>query len=56
LLDIPTLARHLGVAPRYFRRMVADGRIPIVRVGRLIRFDSAEVAAWLDAARVRREG
>jgi predicted DNA-binding transcriptional regulator AlpA len=31
--------------------MVAERRVPFVRVGRFIRFDPAEISAWLDQAR-----
>lgn len=51
LIDIATLARHLGVTDRHVRRLISERRIPFLRVGRLIRFDSADVAAWLNGAR-----
>ena len=53
LLDITALAERLGVAPRHVRRLVAERRIPFIKWGHLIRFDPAEVAAWLDAYRRR---
>ncbi len=31
--------------------VIAEHRIPYVKVGRLIRFDPAEIAAWLDRGR-----
>jgi len=52
LVDIPALAEHLGVTPRHVRRLVAEGRIPFVRWGHLIRFDPDEIASWLERARV----
>lgn len=52
LVDIKVLADHLGVAPRHVRRLVAEKRIPYVKWGHLVRFDPAEVAAWLKTARV----
>ncbi|MGH9075353.1 MAG: helix-turn-helix domain-containing protein [Acidimicrobiales bacterium] len=52
LVDIPALADHLGVPPRHVRRLVSERRIPFVKWGHLIRFDRAEVAAWLERARV----
>jgi excisionase family DNA binding protein len=54
LVDIKALAEHLGVAPRHVRRLVAEKRIPYVKWGHLVRFDPAEVAAWLQTARVPR--
>jgi excisionase family DNA binding protein len=51
LLDIDAVAVQLAVTPRHIRRLVAERRIPYLKVGRFVRFDPAEVDAWLDAAR-----
>lgn len=51
LVDIETVARHLGVEVRHVRRLVAEDRIPYVKWGRLLRFDLDEIAAWIDANR-----
>ena len=51
LLDIPTLAEHLGVQPRHIRRLVHEKRIPYIKWGHLIRFDPADIAEWLNANR-----
>ncbi len=51
LLDIDQLAKHLGTSHRHIRRLIAEHRIPYVKVGRLIRFDPGEIAAWLDRGR-----
>jgi excisionase family DNA binding protein len=45
------LADHLGVTPRYVRRLIAEERIPYLKLGRLIRFDPDEIAEWLESAR-----
>lgn len=52
LLDIEHLANYLGTSRRHIPRLVAERRIPYVKVGRLVRFDPAEVAAWVDSRRV----
>jgi excisionase family DNA binding protein len=52
LIDLPTLAVRLGVNQRHIRRLVAERRIPFVKWGHLLRFDPAEVDAWIDQARV----
>lgn len=52
LVDIGTVARHLGVTVRHVRRLVAERRIPFVKWGHLLRFDLEEINQWLDAARV----
>ena len=52
LLDIEGVAVSLGVSVRHVRRLVAERRIPFVKWGKLLRFDAAEIARWLDAQRV----
>lgn len=52
LLDIDSVARRLGVSGRYVRRLVAERRIAYVKVGHLVRFESADVARWIDDSRV----
>ncbi len=52
LVDLAVVAERLGVNQRHIRRLVAERRIPYVKWGYLLRFDLAEVEAWLDEARV----
>ena len=52
LVDIDTLAAHLGVSVRHVRRLVAERRIPFVKWGHLLRFDPIAIATWLDDQRV----
>ncbi len=47
LMDIATLARHLHDSPRHVRRLVAEQRIPYIKVGHFVRFDPAEINQWL---------
>ncbi len=56
LIDVHTLAELLGVGERYVRRMVAERRVPTVKLGRLVRFDLAEIRRWLDEQRRPRQG
>ena len=51
LMDLPALAERLGVNHRHIRRLVAERRIPFLKWGHLLRFDPAEIDAWLDGAR-----
>jgi excisionase family DNA binding protein len=37
---------------RHVRRLVAERRLPYYKVGRLVRFDSAEIAQWLQTRRI----
>lgn len=46
------VALRLGTSLRHMRRLVAERRIPIVKVGRLIRFDGHDVEHWVDDHRV----
>lgn len=52
LLDITALAERLGVTERFVRRLVAERRIPFLKIGKFIRFEPADVAAWIDEQRV----
>lgn len=51
LLDLPAVAERLGVNHRYVRRLVAERRIPFIKLGHLLRFDPCEIEDWLDRAR-----
>lgn len=52
LLDIEGVATHLNITVRHVRRLVFERRIPHLKVGRLLRFDPDEIAAWLRATEV----
>ena len=49
LLTMDQLAERLGVTRRHVRRLITERRVPFVRVGRFIRFDPAEISAWLES-------
>ena len=51
LIDIQAVSRSLGISMRQVRRFIADGQIPFVRVGNLIRFDPQDLNEWIDARR-----
>jgi excisionase family DNA binding protein len=52
LLDIGAVAAALGVTRRHIQRLVAERRIPYLKVGRFVRFDPAALTIWLDQQRV----
>jgi excisionase family DNA binding protein len=52
LLDMPAVAALLATSVRHVQRLVSEQRIPYLKVGRFVRFDPAEVSAWLDEQRV----
>ena len=47
LLTIDQLAQLLNVNARHVRRLVAERRVPFLKVGRFIRFNPTEIIAWL---------
>jgi excisionase family DNA binding protein len=51
LIDIRGVAQVLGVTPRHIQRLVAERRIPYLKIGRFVRFDRAELDVWLDQQR-----
>jgi excisionase family DNA binding protein len=48
LLNITEVADVLNVDVRHVRRLVHERRIPYLKWGHLLRFDSIEIEAWLD--------
>jgi excisionase family DNA binding protein len=52
LLGIDELAHWLGVETGFVRRLIAQRKIPFLKIGKYIRFDPEEIAAWMDGQRV----
>lgn len=52
LIDMAMAAEHLGVSLRHVRRLVAEKRIPYVKVGHFVRFDPGELVQWIDEHRI----
>jgi excisionase family DNA binding protein len=52
LIDIEALAAWLGVEVVFVRRLVAERRIPFLKIGKFVRFDPSEVVEWIDGQRV----
>jgi excisionase family DNA binding protein len=52
LMDTHAVAEVLGVTPRHIQRLVAERRIPYLKVGRFVRFDPGELNVWLDDLRI----
>lgn len=48
LLDAKAVAVVLGVSEKTIRRMIADGRIPSIRVGRSIRVRAADLTRLIN--------
>jgi excisionase family DNA binding protein len=51
LMSIDQLAQRLGITVRHVRRLIAEKRVPYLKVGRLVRFDPGEIATWLAESR-----
>lgn len=52
LLGVRELADRLGTSERFVRRLVAERRMPFLKVGKFVRFDPRDVDAWLVEHRV----
>jgi excisionase family DNA binding protein len=52
LLDIDAVAAVLGVTRRHVQRLVAERRIPFLKIGRFVRFDQVALRTWIDQQRV----
>ncbi|ABP52544.1 excisionase family DNA-binding protein [Salinispora tropica] len=52
LLTIQEAASRIGMSVRYVRRAVAERQIAFHRIGRSIRIDPADLAAFVHAGRV----
>lgn len=52
LIDVTALATRLGVTPRFVRRLIAERRVPFLKIGKFIRFDPLEIDGWVDVCRV----
>jgi excisionase family DNA binding protein len=52
LLSVEEAAVRLGTGPRFVRRLIAERRIPFVKLGRHVRLDTADLDAYVAAGRV----
>lgn len=51
LLTPDEVAEMILVARKTVVVMAREGRIPCIRIGRLVRFDAAEIDRWIDGQR-----
>lgn len=49
LLDVQGIADYLNVEPRTARRIVSDRRVPVVKIGALVRVHRADLDAYVAA-------
>ena len=52
LLTLQDVALRLGTSESHVRRLSDERRIPIVKVGRYVRFDVHELDHWIDDRRI----
>ncbi len=48
-LDVRAVADRLGVSPKTVYRLLREGRIPYLRVGRSLRFRAPQIGAWTES-------
>ncbi|TAL16147.1 MAG: DNA-binding protein [Frankiales bacterium] len=51
LLTVEQAAERLGTSVRFIRRLRTERRITIVKLGKHVRIDSADLDAYIDASR-----
>ncbi len=56
LLTYTEAAKVLCVTERTIRQFVADGKLPVVRFGRTVRIDPADLRAFINSAKRRDSG
>ena len=49
LLTAEEAARWLNISPRTLWGLTASGDLPHLRIGRLVRYDVADLKAWIQA-------
>ena len=54
LLDIRELEGRLNIRQSTLRAWIFQGKIPVVRIGRLVRFKESDLDRWLKDQEVRR--
>ena len=52
LLSVEAAAEYLSASPRFIRRLVAERRVPYVKVGRLVRLAPEDLDVFIAAGRV----
>lgn len=52
LLAVPQVAELRSVRPEHVYRLVAQRRIPFLKLGRLVRFEPCRIGAWIASGRV----
>jgi excisionase family DNA binding protein len=56
LIDTRAAARFLGMGKRTVQELVAGRKLACIRIGRAVRFDLADLRAFVEANRVKAAG
>lgn len=54
LMTVEQAAERIGMSPRFVRRLAYDRRLAHFKVGTALRFDAADLDAWIAQCRVER--
>lgn len=52
LIRLEDVADRLGVNERHIRRLIAERRVPYLKIGHLIRFDPNDIEHWIEKSRI----
>jgi excisionase family DNA binding protein len=52
LVTVDQAAEYLATKPRFIRRLIAEKRIPYVKLGAHVRLDTDDLEAFVDAGRI----
>ena len=52
LLTVEQAAEHLGTGERFVRRLIAQRRIPFIKLGKHVRVERSALDLFIDAGRV----
>lgn len=55
LLTLQDCAERTGTSLRWWRRAVFEKRLPVIKLGRLVRIDERDLEAFIDGGRVEPE-
>lgn len=51
LMDVADAAQYLTVSEHFVRRLVRERRVTFIKVGRHVRFDAADLDAFIEQGR-----
>jgi excisionase family DNA binding protein len=52
VFDVAGTAEHLGVTPRFVRKLIAEHKLGYYKIGRCVRVGSDDIDAFLAASRI----